>query len=209
MELQKRKQKNDLNLFLNDYYNLIVLFVLILILALSYFLFLSPKLKSTTAIMRDGIESQKRLFHEQERKLRDLQTVKRIYDEITPADLSKFNSVLPDAYVKERLFGELEEIIVRQGFILNSISLIGGEEKLSTSAPMPTMVSDSGGEALVNVGQISISLEVSAIDYAGLKQLLRILETNSRIFDIKSITFSFASNNAKLEMVTYYYKPLN
>ena len=207
MELQKRKQKNDLNLFLNDYYNLIVLFVLILILALSYFLFLSPKLKSTTAIMRDGIESQKRLFHEQERKLRDLQTVKRIYDEITPADLSKFNSVLPDAYVKERLFGELEEIIVRQGFILNSISLIGGEEKLSTSAPMPTMVSDSGGEALVNVGQISISLEVSAIDYAGLKQLLRILETNSRIFDIKSISFS-DSGSAQLEMVTYYYKPL-
>ena len=72
MELKKRKQKNDLNLFLNDYYNLIVLFVLILILALSYFLFLGPKLKSTTAIMRDSIESQKKLFHEQERKLRDL-----------------------------------------------------------------------------------------------------------------------------------------
>lgn len=185
MELKKRKQKNDLNLFLNDYYNLIVLFVLILILALSYFLFLGPKLKSTTAIMRDSIESQKKLFHEQERKLRDLQTIKKIYDEITPADLNKFNNVLPDAYIKERLFGELEEIIVRQGFLLNSISLTGGEENLATGVPMPAMVSDSGEEALVNVGQISISLEISAIDYTGLKQLLKILEANSRLLDLK------------------------
>jgi len=209
MEAKKSKQKNNLNLFLNDYFNQIILFVLILVLALSYFIFLGPKLKTITAVMKDSIESQKKLFYEQERKLRDLQTVKRIYDEITPADLSKFNNVLPDSYVKERLFGELEEIVVRQGFLLGSITLSGGEETVATGVPLPTMVSDSGEETLVNVGQISISLEVSAIDYAGLKQLLKILEANSRIFDIRSLTFSSEANTAQLEMVTYYYKPLN
>lgn len=209
MEVKKSKQKNNLSLFLNDYFNLIILFVLILVLALSYFIFLGPKLKTTTAVMKDSIESQKKLFYEQERKLRDLQTVKRIYDEITPADLSKFNNVLPDSYVKERLFGELEEIVVRQGFLLGSITLSGGEEAAATGVPLPTMVSDSGEETLVNVGQISISLEVSAIDYAGLKQLLKVLEANSRIFDIRSLTFSYEANTAQLEMVTYYYKPLN
>lgn len=159
--------------------------------------------------MKESIESQKKLYLEQERKLRDLQTVKRIYDEITPADLSKFNNILPDSYVKERLFGELEEIVTRQGFILGSISLTSDQQDVAESVPMPIMVSDSGEETLVNVGQISISLEVSAIDYSGLKQLLRILETNSRLFDIKSLSFSFDSESAQLEMVTYYYKPIN
>jgi len=209
MELKKSKQKNNLNLFLNDYFNLIVLLALILILFLSYFFLLAPKLKTTTTVMKESIESQKKLYLEQERKLRDLQTVKRIYDEITPADLSKFNNILPDSYVKERLFGELEEIVTRQGFILGSISLTSDQQDVAESVPMPIMVSDSGEETLVNVGQISISLEVSAIDYSGLKQLLRILETNSRLFDIKSLSFSFDSESAQLEMVTYYYKPIN
>lgn len=208
-DIKRSKQKNNLNLFLNDYFNLIILAILVVILSLAYFFLIGPKLKMTTAIMQENIESQKRLYTEQERKLRDLKTVKRIYEEIVPADLTKFNNVLPDSYVKERLFGELEEIIVRQGFILGSITLTSDQQDLAEGIPLPEMSADNGDATLVNVGQISISLDVSAIDYGGLKQLLRTLEANSRLFDIKSLTFGAEADSVQLEMVTYYYKPIN
>jgi len=208
MALKTSKQKNNLNLFLNDYFNLLVLIGLVIVLTLVYFLIISPKLKTSVAIMQDSIESQKKLYVEQERKLRDLKTVKRIYEEIVPADLTKFNYILPDSYVKERLFGELEEIITRQGFLLSSISLTSDQQEPGV-IPLPEMGSDNGEDTLSNVGQISISLEIGAIDYAGLKQLLRNLEANSRLFDIQSLTFSHGDNTAQLEMITYYYKPLN
>jgi hypothetical protein len=53
--------------------------------------------------------------------------------------------------VKERLFGELEEIISQNGFVVNYIQL-----------------SESTEEDESAVGEIEINLALSAIDYPGL-----------------------------------------
>lgn len=198
------QDKNSLNLFLNKYFNMLLLLLLLIIFAVAYFLFLGPKFNLTTTAIKDNIEGQKRLYAEQEKKLRDLKTVKEVYDNISPADLKKFNSVLPDNYIKEQLFGELEEIVVKNGYIISSMN-IASDDQVDPNNPnaMPAAGAPASDG---NIGKVTVTVSIGAIDYQGLKSLLRTFEANSRLFDVESVSFSQGGNSAELEFVTYYYK---
>ena len=86
-----------------------------------------------------------------------------MYEKIPIADLDKFNEVLPDDYVKEALFGELEEIITQNGFVVNSISL--SDSGLSIE-------NEEEANSKEKVGSLSINLSLSAINYNNLKKYL-------------------------------------
>lgn len=200
----KLQQKNSLNIFLNERFNLLVILGVVLIFVFGYFLFIGPKLKLTVETISDNVETQKRLYSEQQKKLNDLKIMQATYDKITPEDLERFNGVLPNVYLEETLFGELEEIITQRGFLIESVTIESNPEAANSNLPA------MGGsvEALEGVGEITVRVSISAINYSGLKQLLTALEVNSRLFDIKEVTFSDNENSAQLELITYYYQPL-
>ncbi|MFA6514568.1 MAG: hypothetical protein WCT50_04770 [Patescibacteria group bacterium] len=209
------QNKNSLNLFLNEYFNVLVVLLLVIIFTLAYFLLIGPKFSATVTVIKENIEMQKKIYAEQEKKFADLKIIKDVYDQISLADLSKFNGILPQAYVKEQLFGELEEIIVNSGFLINSVAISSdevasdnnGEAMPPVETEIPTIgsASASAGE---RVGKIMITVSVGAIDYSGFKSLLRTIEANSRLFDVESVNFSEGGNSADLQLVTYYYKSL-
>ncbi|HZJ41115.1 MAG TPA: hypothetical protein VFD16_02530 [Candidatus Saccharimonadales bacterium] len=207
MKVQNDLQnKNSLNLFLNQYFNLFTLLLLLIIFAFAYFLIIGPKFQSTTTTIKDNIVGQKRLYTEQEKKLRDLKTVKDVFDDISPVNIKKFNSVLPDNYIKEQLFGELEEIVVKNGYLISSVT-IANDDKLDPDngkgLPAPGAPTDNE-----KIGKVTVMVAIAAIDYPGLKSLLKTFEANTRLFDIESVNFSQAESSAQLEFVTYYYKPV-
>jgi hypothetical protein len=208
MVKNNQQNKYPISLFLNEYFNVLVIGFIIIIFALAYFLLIGPKFKSTTTVIKENIETQKKLYAEQEKKLKDLKTIKSIYEKISPADLNKFNGVLPDYYIKEQLFGELEEIIVDSGFLIGSVSITSDEVIEEGGEAAPTIGSNAGGIAGERVGKITVSVTIAAIDYSGFKNMLKTFEANSRLFDIENVSFSEAGNSAQLELVTYYYKPL-
>ncbi|MFA5131439.1 MAG: hypothetical protein WC467_03355 [Patescibacteria group bacterium] len=191
------KNKNSQNLFLNNYFNIMMVGVVIVVLAIAYFIIIKPKYDATMASINITIQQQKRLYTEQLKKLNNLKTIADLYKKISPTDLNKFNGVLPDDYVRERLYGELEEIVATNGFILNSVS-IEQEPAIDPNNPAPV---ENG-----KLGKVNLQLSISAIDYAGFKNLLRLFESNLRIFDITRLSFSPGGNTASLEMTTYYYK---
>lgn len=192
-----QKNQNAMNLFLNSYFNIIMVLVVIIVLALAYFIVLQPKYDATMTAISSNIEQQQKLYLDQQKKLDNLKTVSDLYKKIPLADLKKFNGVLPDNYVRERLFGELEEIVTQNGFILNSVSISQEVKKAPT---------DEGAAVVSNkIGKINIQLSLSAIDYTGFKNLLRLLENNLRLFDITNVSFSPGGNTAELTLTTYYY----
>lgn len=191
MLTRDQKNQNSLNLFLNTYFNVIVVFILSLALTAAYLTLIQPKYEETMLAIQNNIEQQQRLLIEQQKNLASLKVVSELYAKIPAADLAKFNGVLPDNYIKERLFGELEEIISQSGFIVDSISL----EK-----DVP-----ADGESVSKTGAVSLDLSISAIDYAGLKRALRLIENNLRLFDIKEVNFSADGNSVNLTLATYYY----
>jgi len=193
-----QKNQNSINLFLNSYFNIITVIVLMLFLAVSYFMFIKSKFDATMGAIQSNIEQQQKLYTDQQKKLANLEIVSDLYKKIPAGDLKKFNGVLPDSYIKERLFGELEEIISKNGFILNAVNITREEKNLPTA--------EGALPRSANIGTINLQLSISTIDYAGFKNLLRLLENNLRLFDITNVSFSPGGNAASITLSTYYYK---
>lgn len=188
-----RKNNNRVSLFLNLYFNAFLALALIIFLAISYFVVLKPKFDVTLTAIQISIADQQKIYAQEEAKLAGLRSMAELYKKIDSGDLSKFNKLLPDFYAPEQLFGELEEIISKQGLIVGSISLNPPVETGSAALP-------------ASVGRLSISLSLGAIDYRGLKNLLNTLETNLRLLDVTKVSFSPEGSAATLEIDTYYYK---
>ena len=211
MVIQPAKKQNSLNVFLNDYFNIILALVLVLFLFLSYLVFLGPKFRATQEAISANTEEKKVLYETTQKRLANLKAVADVYSKISAADMQKFNSVLPDAYVRERLFGELEEIVEQGGWLISSISISPAED---TKAPASAGVAGASGNAAATplisnkIGTVSLQLSIAAIDYAGFKNLLRILESNLRLFDVTNVSFSPDDDSANIVITTYYYKSL-
>jgi len=202
MPVNNQKNQNDLNIFLNNYFNIIIVFIVIIMLLISYFAVIKPKYDETMTAIQDNIDQQQKLYAEQEKKLIALRTVSDLYKKIPQADLKKFNSVLPDNFVKERLFGELEEIVTQNGFKVDSIEIFDEKKIQDAESSDPNFKPTLSPK----IGEVKLQMSISAIDYAGLKNLLTIFENNLRLFDVSAVSFSPGGNTAQITLSTYYYK---
>jgi len=191
MNTRHPQNHNNLNNWLNSYFNAALAGVLLVFLLLAYFLFLGPKFDATKAAIEANIADQENLYVLSQRKLANLKAVAAVYDSIRAADLAKFNGVLPDAYVPERLFGELEEMAASGGWLIKEV----------TVTPVGVSAADR------RLGQISVELSMSGLDYIGFKRFLRLLENNLRLMDVSSLEFSPSDNSANITLTTYYYQP--
>jgi len=194
MPQAKRKNNNDLNIFFIRYVDIALALALVVFLAVGYLIFLRPKFEATMASVQSGIADEQRIYAQEQAKLTDLRAMAELYKKINPSDLDKFNNFLPGMYAPERLYGEIEEIVTRQGLILSNISYIPSDGTTNSNLPP-------------SVHRVSLSLSLGAVDYRGLKTLLGALETNLRLFDVTSLDFNPATATAKLQMDTYYYQP--
>lgn len=196
-------KQNKINTLLNRYFNLGVIVLAVFLLLLSYLLLLRPKVDEVVLSAQETITSQQRLLSAEKSRLNKLEEAVDAYSQINPIDIERINNILPSDYDKEALFGEVEEIITSQGFILTSVNIEKDTDEKE----------DSSGEEVVpvlpkiseNLGTISLSLDVSTIDYAGLKNLLISLEKNLKFLEVANVSL-MDDNTASFNLVTYYYK---
>jgi hypothetical protein len=197
-------QKNKRNTLLNRYFDLGVIVLAIFLLLLAYILILRPKADEVVLSAQETISSQQRLFQAEQARLDRLTAAIEAYNQINPVDIERVNNILPSDYDKEALFGEVEELINNQGFILTSLVIKKDTDQVEDvsateeEAPILPEVSE-------NIGTISLQLEIAAIDYAGLKNLLISLEKNLKFLEVANISLS-DDYAASLTLVTYYYK---
>lgn len=200
------KKQNEINRQLNRYFGLVIVVLLLVFLAAAYALVLWPKINQTREIIQSNLEQQQNIYRLGKQRLVNLRALNDIYSNVNSANLQKFNMVLPSQYPPEKLFGELEEIARRGGWLIDSIIVESdASDPVATDTNDPA-VTGTANQNQQNLGKINIELGVSTIDYAGLKNFIKILETNLRIFDIQEIDFSPSDNEVKLKLVTYYYK---
>ncbi|NCN22409.1 hypothetical protein GW758_00220 [Candidatus Falkowbacteria bacterium] len=199
-----KKNLNEINIFLNQYFNLILIILVLISLVLSYLLILSPKHRAAELLIKDNISNQQLLLNQQQKKLYNLKIISDIYSKVPSDDLLKFNLVLPYQYKQEQLFGEFEEIANKNGWILTSVSLSYPDESLSEAPSAPLTGDIVFGSLNPKVGRVEVSLSLSGLDYQGVKKLLTVMEENLRLFDIKQISFS--GEEVQLILITYYYK---
>jgi hypothetical protein len=193
-------KQNYINNLLNKYFNLFVVIFVSFLLFLSYSFLLRPKADETINAISENISSHEKLLQAEKNKLASLQAAVIAYNTINPTDLARVNAILPDAYDKEALYGELEEIIKKNGFIPTSITLVREDDIPAKDANNP-----KAAKPVTKVGVVNVTLDVASIDYAGAKKLLGILENNLRLIDIKDINLG-GERSATFNFSTYYYK---
>lgn len=204
----KEKKSNDkIIIFLNDNFNLVIIFILIVFLTLAYMLIIKPKYETTLIGIKDNINQQELFYASQKQRLVDLQTVASLYTDLEEEDILKVQSILPAEYAKEKLFGQLEDIITQQGVVLSSIDLSKDSESDKPKNPVDNQKEiglkiPSGDK----VGIIEVEIQIEAIDYATLKNLLPLLESHVQLLDISSIDFDSEGESVSLSLRTYYYK---
>ncbi|NCB20863.1 MAG: hypothetical protein EOM88_02995 [Clostridia bacterium] len=204
----KEKKSNDkIIIFLNDNFNLVIIFILIVFLTLAYMLIIKPKYETTLIGIKDNINQQELFYASQKQRLVDLQTVASLYTDLEEDDILKVQSILPAEYAKEKLFGQLEDIITQQGVVLSSIDLSKDSESDKPKNPVDNQKEiglkiPSGDK----VGIIEVEIQIEAIDYATLKNLLPLLESHVQLLDISSIDFDSEGESVSLSLRTYYYK---
>ena len=209
MQDSLRQSINNRNLFLNKYFNLILSFLVLVFFIVIYLTLLGPKLENAKAVIQENLVSQQLLLNQQRKKLDTLKIIADIYSKVAIDDLAKFNSVLPDAYKQEQLFGEFEEIAEKNGWLLKSVALDYSDEE--TAAPSPQTLPEGEyfyGSLHPNVGRIEITLNFAGLDYQAAKRLLAVIESNLRLFDVSQISLS-GDSEVNLTLTTYYYKDNN
>lgn len=190
----------------NEHFDSLLIMLIIIVFVASYFLLIKPKYDNTIIAIKDNISQQEKLYSEQKSRLESLKTAAALYEDIKDkqlGDVRKVNAVLPNEYVKERLFGEMEEIINKSGFMLASVN-ISSEVAAKDAGPGSSPASQVLPKG---VGRLSVSVSIGAIDYPGLKNLLFTLENNNRLLDVENVSFDLNAKTANLEMYTYYFKP--
>lgn len=203
----KNKNQSIINLFLNTNFNILVVFVVIIFMAAAYFLVIKPKFELTLVAIKDSITQQEQFYQSQQQKLIDLQAAAALYHKISDSDISKINAILPDEYAKEKLFGELEDLIMQQGLLVTGIIIEKVGESDESDEPMAAkdarLLNIPNSE---HVGVIQATISLSSTDYSALKNLLPIFESNLQLIDINSITFDQEAKTADIVLSTYYFK---
>lgn len=202
----KKNNTYDFEVILNQNFNIVIILIVLVFLALSYFLVIKPRFDATLVRIKDSIYQQQQFYNTQQQRLADLKASVALFQSLDENSLEKIRFVLPNEYAKERLFGELEDIISQQGVLVNRISLrkLDDSEEGQSLGALAERFNNIPNPSRVGVIEAEISL--GAIDYPALTNLLPLLEAHLQLLDITSLDFVPDEKAVNLSLFTYYFK---
>ncbi len=114
-----------------------------------------------------------------ERERADLVELNRRYGSLAAADELRLKLLLPDSEDLPNLIAEFEGIVTKSGFRIVNLGL--------ASIPPATGGSEAG---TAETAELQVGLSVGTGSYQDLKRLLSALESDVRLLQVTSITFS-------------------
>ncbi len=203
-----------INAFFSKYFKFFILIIVLSIFLASYFYILKPKYDKAVEAVEGNIINQERVYLQQLNKLNKFKKLVAVYNKIPADEKEKLNSLLPPDYIKEQLFIELGYIIPQNGHTLSHLDFKKdkeieaeqeGQRRLNTEEQEETARSFLD-DLPPDIGYIDATLKVSSTSYNGIKNLLKLLESNLRLIDIYQISFDPEGEIFELSFVTYYLK---
>ncbi len=216
-QAQKKEQSSLALQIVNRYLRWVLFLVVCIMLFIGYTFILQQQISEAQSAAKESLPLKQEV-------LDDLKTIEtkldqassdydRILREKKPA-LDRIALLLPRHSEYGELFPLLNKITQASGFTLQSMNLtLPADADAPPASTSDTSVSDPITSGLVHA--INIRLSVQGGDYEGIKNYLKNLERNVRLFDISSVTVSgsvfIQQNNGvtttpayDLELKTYY-----
>lgn len=203
-EVTEDKQKiRMLNIFLLRYFNLIVLFLVILVLMTGFFYLIKPKYKSISREIKLTDQARETEYNSLQQYYNRLKQYKLSYDEINEKDIKRIENMTLNSSDYGELFRELETVILKRGLLLTSLEISADISESSSKKIIPK--SQKIDNSLFDgVGKVRISMEIIGVDYKSFKSLLVTIENNLRLLDIEELTFSPVEKAVSFEINVYY-----
>lgn len=207
---RRRHLMNQINRLLNDYFGILIIVVVILILFLSYQWLLRPKYQKIIAEVRTNTTAARQLTPKYQ-ELAKYESMATAYAQLDPKILEKYNGLVPKQYIKEDLFAEVLYLLSHNGYEVKSldVSQEGDDAATSTTnrkAGDGNSTSTKGINLPSGVGTMRVTAAVAGVDYPGLKKLLGIIQNNLRLTDVQQLAYDPKGKTAALSMTTYYLK---
>jgi hypothetical protein len=203
-ENNKEQFKNQIIfLIFSKYYNLFVIFIVLIFALVSLFYIIEPKYEKIAENKEKIITEKNDEKIELSKLYEKIKEYQSAYNSITDNDKEKINDMFVDNKNRESLFGEVDTIVSGQGMTLLSIKLANNSSKNTKSSAGDT---DSAKSNLPGAGKIIFNINIVGADYGGFKKLLTAFEKNLRIMDISKLAFSPSDKTAALEISAYYLK---
>lgn len=161
------------------------------ILAVGYFIFLSPQTEGIIA-KKTEITTTEENIEKLNEQLTRFKRLKREYDSVDQVKIDKVEDLVTATPDLPNLYIQVDELITRNDLVVESIS---AEPQTDKNAKNET-----------DLGVVDISVQVSGGSYAKLKKMLVDLQNNLRILDIKSLSFPEDISSFNLELSAYYIK---
>jgi cell division protein FtsL len=200
---KKNEAINRLNAFMASYFNLLLFMIVALILVGGLLLYVWPKY---IQIDKKIAEANKQLDQEQLKLssyLQKLIETNENYRAINKDSVDKIKKFLPNKPEVEILIEKMEFVAKNNGILLNSLDVDSGQSKTGE----PAAIAQSAiGNLPSGVGIVKITMNLSGVSYAGLKNFVKVLEGSLRLLDVTSLAFSPQSETLNLSMETYYLK---
>ncbi len=184
------------------YFRILVVVLFFTLLIPGYLFLIKPE--------RSAYQANKALFAENERNLAQkkahLLEGKKIlmsYKNISPADQEKIAEALPNDPSEANLFVNLAGLAEAIGAKVESISLQLGEGpagKRSEEEPIKEKATSAGQVISGQLKTALVNFELSGVNYAKTKELLKLIENNLRLLDVQS--FKFAPAEGNLSVIT-------
>lgn len=187
--------------FLGRNFFWVAFLVSILILVLGFIFLIKPKYEQITKGLINQNEEQDQflsLIKESKEYLKDVNDLGDIYKEISKEEFDKINRILPECGMHEELFSQMDNIIKKNGLLLTSISI----KPESYPAQMETVDSQQV-DSDKQKKKITLSFSLGGINYIGLKNFLKDIESNLRIMDATSLSFDPANDFLSINIQTY------
>lgn len=201
----KKSLKTIFNIIMARYFVFLILLLMIITFIFAYKIVISPVRASINNEIKKINEDKKNQKEDLSKTLENISNYKKDYENLNPNDKEKINLMIPDADDAEKLFTDIESLILKNGFILNSLG-INSIDNISSFKSKKNTKKSASVSVPKDVGIIELNLDISNSSYENFKKLLSVFEDNLRILDVHNIDFSLDGASISFEIRTYYFK---
>lgn len=201
--------KVKINEFLIKYFNYLAFSLGLVILAAGLYITVYPKYRQVSEENREAKNNLQTEYETKFNYLESIRDLKKSYQSINDEEKAKIAKMVPDLRDSSSIITEIESIAVRNGAILTSIKIEpesdGGRTSLKAE-PEEAKESLAGifNQPPQGVGLIKMEVNLSSVNYAVLKNIIKTFENNLRLFDIAEVNFNASENQAILNIYSYY-----
>ncbi len=204
---QESGDKNELLEFFNNNYPIFIGLVCLVVVIISFLGFFWPEYQNTLLEVNDNYQQAKIELANKQKYQSNLIKLNTFYKSIDKATRDKVFDMLPAELNKENILAEIEAICLANSLMIKSSDVKAIND--TAEEVKKTEASDDQDKKPVikqenKINSAIIKLELQGREYNSFKGLLRTIENNLHLMDIKNVEYFPAKNQVVLSIQIYY-----